>query len=287
MNHKIQAHPHLLNSFEASGLTGLNTGLPDIQRIEDFTLYGASAWAKAHRINAELVNGTHESYFMKVRSNAIWSGAANIVKLSVGDHGREALKGEFEGTAAIYSVTPEFVPKPIAWGAYESTRDTYFYICKFHELDLELPDPEDFCSTLATLHQDSASPNGRYGFHVTTYNGDVPQKNDWEDSWEVFFSRGLKHIFELNFQRGGPCKEFDELMPDLFGKVIPRLLRPLETNGNSIKPSLVHGDLWCGNAAIDIEADQPIVFDPSGFWAHNECRELDSRLSELGTDLYR
>ena len=187
----------------------------------------------------------------------------------MGHHGREALKGEFEGTAAIYSVAPDFVPKPLAWGTYESMPDTHFYICKFHDLESQLPDPEEFCSKLAALHRNPSSD--KYGFHVTTYNGDIPQKNDWQNSWEAFFSEGLKHIFELNFQRGGPCKEFDELMPNLFEKVIPRLLRPLETAGNSIKPSLVHGDLWCGNAAVDMEADKPIVFDPSSFWAHNEC----------------
>ena len=54
-------------------------------------------------------------------------------------------------------------------------------------------------------------------------------------------------------------------------KVIPRLLRPMETNGRSIKPALVHGDLWCGNAAIDVQADAPLIYDPSSFYAHNEC----------------
>ena len=187
----------------------------------------------------------------------------------MGHHGREALKGEFEGTAAIYSIVPDFAPKPIAWGSNKSTPDTHFYVCKFHDLELQLPEAEEFCSKLAALHRNSS--NGKYGFQVTTYNGDIPQKNDWQDSWEVFFAEGLKRIFELNFQRGGPCREFEEMMPDLFGKVIPRLLRPLETGGNSIKPSLVHGDLWCGNAAVDADADRPIVFDPSSFWAHNEC----------------
>ena len=170
----------------------------------------------------------------------------------------------------MYMITPDFVPKPIGWGTYESLPDTHFYVCKFHELELELPGPEDFCAKVAELHKSHTSPQGKFGFHVVTYNGDIPQKNDWQDSWEMFFSEGLRHIFKLNFERGGPCEEFDQLMPDLFGKVIPRLLRPLETVGNTIKPSLVHGDLWCGNTATDAENDKPIAFDPSCFWAHNE-----------------
>ena len=125
-------------------------------------------------------------------------------------------------------MTPDFVSKPLAWGTCESVPDTYFYLCKFHDLESRLPAPEEFYSNLAALHQESISPNGKYGFHVITYNGDIPQKNDWHDAWEVFFSNGLKYIFKLSFQRGGLSKELDELMPELFRKVIPRLLRPLE-----------------------------------------------------------
>ena len=78
-------------------------------------------------------------------------------------------------------------------------------------------------------------------------------------------------MLKLNFEHGVPSKELGDLSPDLFEKVIPRLLRPLETDGNSITPVLVHGDLWCGNAAVDRETDAPLIFDPSSFYAHNEC----------------
>ena len=192
-------------------------------------------------------------------------------QVSVGHHGREALKGEFEGTSAIYSITPEFVPKPIAWGTYKSSPDTHFYLCEFYDLVEELPDPGIFCARLAELHRSHSSPNGKYGFHVVTYNGDLPQENGYTDSWEEFFANGLRHMFKLNLERGGPSEELERLSPDMFGKVIPRLLRPLETGGNSIKPSLVHGDLWCGNASVDQKTDKPLIFDPSCFWAHNEC----------------
>lgn len=80
-------------------------------------------------------------------------------------------------------------------------------------------------------------------------------------------------MLKVREERAGPCVELNELLPDLFDKVIPRLLRPLETNGRKLKPSLVHGDLWCGNVGvIDGDTGQAIVFDPSSFWAHNECK---------------
>ena len=57
-----------------------------------------------------------------------------------------------------------------------------------------------------------------------------------------------------------------------FDKVVPRLLRPLETGGRSIRPSLIHGDLWHGNAETDAETGEPVIFDAASFYAHNECK---------------
>ena len=129
------------------------------------------------------------------------------------------------------------------------------------------------------LHQTSAASRplgGDFGFHVTTYNGSLPQENTWQNSWEKFFVRGLRHMFALNEEAGGGCEALENLKPGLFEKVIPRLLRPLETNGNTVTPVLVHGDLWCGNASVRQEDNAPIIFDPSSFWAHNECKKLFS-----------
>jgi protein-ribulosamine 3-kinase len=41
----------------------------------------------------------------------------------------------------------------------------------------------------------------------------------------------------------GQNDDLDELKKHLFEKVIPRLLRPLETGGRSITPCLIHTDL--------------------------------------------
>ncbi|KAF2761175.1 hypothetical protein EJ05DRAFT_508369 [Pseudovirgaria hyperparasitica] len=229
--------------------------LPSVASVTKISRHGASAWTKRFRIDVQHTDQTKASYFMK---------------LSLDHHGKEALKGEYEGTAALHDLAPELVPKPIAWGSLESKEDTHFYLTKFYELGEQLPSEADFCKRLADLHHKHCSPNGKYGFHVTTYNGDLPQDNTYADTWEEFFVNGLKHVLALNRERGGVSEELESLVPDLLEKVIPRLLRPLETGGNSIKPSLVHGDLWCGNAAIDQEDDKPIIFDPSSFWAHNE-----------------
>lgn len=197
----------------------------------------------------------------------------------MGHHGLEALKGEYESTASLYKISPGFTPKPLGWGSLESPANSHFYICKFHALDEELPEPSAFCERLAALHSNHDSPEGKYGFHVVTYNGDLPQDNSWTETWEEFFSNGFKHVVNVNVERAGRSAEMEALLPAFYEKVIPRLLRPLETGGNSIKPSLVHGDLWCGNAAVDQESEEAIIYDPSSFWAHNECVYMRSALS--------
>ncbi|KAK4672138.1 hypothetical protein QC763_100390 [Podospora pseudopauciseta] len=86
-----------------------------------------------------------------------------------------------------------------------------------------------------------------------------------------FFANGLRNVLQVRKDWAGPYDELDFLLPDLFDKVVPRLLPPLETSGRTIIPSLVHCDLWYGNANIvNEETEEGIVYDPAAFWAHNE-----------------
>jgi len=39
-------------------------------------------------------------------------------------------------------------------------------------------------------------------------------------------------------------------------------------------PSLVHGDLWDGNASADVETGRPMIFDATPLYAHKECEYL-------------
>lgn len=53
-------------------------------------------------------------------------------------------------------------------------------------------------------------------------------------------------------------------------KVVPRLLLPLQENGRVLKPSLIHGDCWDGNTALDTQTCEARVFDACSFYGHNE-----------------
>ncbi|KAI2463011.1 Fructosamine/Ketosamine-3-kinase [Annulohypoxylon bovei var. microspora] len=105
----------------------------------------------------------------------------------------------------------------------------------------------------------SISPSGKFGFHVTTFYG-PPMINSWTENWEEYFTRQFRA--NLVYAQQEP-EEFIE-------KVIPRLLRLLQIGGRSIKPTLCHGDLWDGNIQIDVETEQPIMFDSCCFYGHNE-----------------
>jgi protein-ribulosamine 3-kinase len=72
--------------------------------------------------------------------------------------------------------------------------------------------------------------------------GAFPQDNAWTDSWEEFFTRGMRRIRAYDTDTQGPSEELDFLAADLLEKVIPRLLCPMEIHGRSIWPALVHGD---------------------------------------------
>ncbi|KFY40756.1 hypothetical protein V495_05287 [Pseudogymnoascus sp. VKM F-4514 (FW-929)] len=212
--------------------------IPLFQKPLRVTSLGYSDWASAYKVDSTNENGKGESYFMKV---------------STGEQGKVALYGEFESTSEIHSVVADFTPKPILWGSFNAIPNAHYYICKFYQLGREIPKELEFCAKVAALHSKSISPNGKFGFHVTTYNGNLPQENGYADTWEEFFTNGFKHMLSMNIDRGGPWEEMERLKSAVIDK-----------------PSLVHGDLWCGNAAVDSETGYPLVYDPSSFYAHNE-----------------
>lgn len=78
-------------------------------------------------------------------------------------------------------------------------------------------------------------------------------------------------MLDLGAEVQGPSEELRRLEKPLFEKIIPRLLRPLETGGRKIRPCLVRGDLWYGKASPDAASGNPLMLDASAFWGHDEC----------------
>ena len=183
------------------------------------------------------------------------------------------VSGEFFSQSTLHAAVPDFTPKPYAWGTYAADSKIHFFLCEFVDMDeVTLPDPQKFARGLAKLHRTTISPTGKYGFPVATLQGLVPQFADWTDTWEDFFSRSFGRLVENEEKAQGLDPEMRKLEGATFSKVIPRLLRALETGGRSIHPCLVHGDTWDGNVATNLDTDNPVIFDSTCIYAHNECQ---------------
>jgi len=139
----------------------------------------------------------------------------------------------------------------------------------------DLPDIRAFSAMLAKLHHDSMlDPNApkKFGYDVMTHEGSMYQDIRWSNTWEELYSRRFQSFVDQELASQGPSEVVEELVLGLKEKVIPRLLRPLETHGRKLRPVALHGDIWCGNIATNAVTGEPVYFDPAVFWGHNECK---------------
>ena len=105
---------------------------------------------------------------------------------------------------------------------------------------------------LAALHRQTGP---RFGWHRDNYIGLAPQQNSWCDDWSDFWrERRLRPQAE----RAGVQIDLDRI----------ELHQP--------QPSLLHGDLWNGNAGFTPAG--PVVYDPAVYYGD---READLAMTEL------
>ena len=184
----------------------------------------------------ELNDGIPKSFFIKVGFIRLLSFSLTLylgsfrIKVTMGDRGRSMVEGELASMRAIYELDLHICPVPIACGTYKSDPSLHFFLCSFQNFTEEVPETLLFYEKIAQMHLKSNSPTGKYGFYVTTHNGNLPRFNAWNDSWEGFFSKSFEKVLELESVTQGPSKEIEELRGPFFEKVIPRLLRPLESD---------------------------------------------------------
>ena len=194
-----------------------------------------------------------------------------FLKYQTGELGKRIFEGTYEFERLFHEYLPEHVSKPYAWGEYESQPDMWFHLCDFHDMVDEVPEVDRFVSIVARLHTNSRGKEDRYGFNVPTHLANLPNDNRWQTSWETFFFQLMVRMFDLEVKGHAQDDELEQLKSNMLTKVIPRLLRPLETGGRSIKPCLIHSDLWPGNCMPDADTDEIMIFDSCAFWGHNEA----------------
>jgi fructosamine-3-kinase len=179
-------------------------------------------------------------------------GRARFLKTNEA-HYADAFAAEADGLRALRS-TPLRAPEPLSTSAAGGQA---YLLLEF----LDLSGKQDFASLGRMLAAAHRQPGPRFGWQRDNYIGSTPQSNRWCDDWaEFWLERRLRPQIE-RAQRNG----FRLSMP------------PLDLLENhQPQPSLLHGDLWSGNAGFT--ADGPVVFDPAVYYGD---READLAMTEL------
>jgi fructosamine-3-kinase len=123
-------------------------------------------------------------------------------------------------------------------------------------------------TSLATQHR---IPHEKFGWARDNFIGASHQINGWSGDWLEFWrSRRLHPQLRLAAHNRLPSRMIDR------GE---RLMADCEAFFRTYAPSksLLHGDLWGGNAAA-IEGTSPVVFDPAVYIGD---READVAMTEL------
>ncbi|MGB7711549.1 MAG: fructosamine kinase family protein [Microcoleus sp.] len=109
---------------------------------------------------------------------------------------------------------------------------------------------------------------GCFGWTLNNTIGSTVQINNWTANWGEFWAEHrIGYQLKLAKRRGGHFPQGERLL-----EVIPELLAGYEP-----QPSLVHGDLWGGNAGVT-SAGEPVIFDPAAYFGD---REVDLAMTEL------
>jgi protein-ribulosamine 3-kinase len=161
---------------------------------------------------------------------------------------------EADGLAALRQAGLR-APHPISHGS--AGANAYLVL----EL-LDLKGQGDFAALGRMLAEAHRKPGPRFGWSRDNYIGATSQFNGWCDDWAEFWrTRRLQPQLDLARKRGYDLGQVD--------------LSPLLEN-HEPHPSLLHGDLWSGNAGFTQEG--PVVFDPAVYYGD---READLAMTEL------
>ncbi len=200
---------------------------------------------------AYLISNGKDRYFIKLNQ------ASRVEMFAVEARGLQ----ELAATATIK------VPLPICWGI---AREHSYLVLECLDLTSRGNSLNwaEMGRNLAAMHDYRISDTPKFGWHVNNTTGATPQINTWETDWTIFFTnRRLSYQIELARSKGGNFPQADRLLakiPDILADHQPQ-------------PSLVHGDLWGGNASFTT-AGIPVIFDHATYWGD---REVDLAMTEL------
>ncbi|WP_310482237.1 fructosamine kinase family protein [Chamaesiphon sp. VAR_48_metabat_403] len=196
----------------------------------------------------------------------------------------EMFVAEAAGLSELGATATIKVPTPICWGI---AGEYSYLVLEYLDLTTTANSQNwaEMGSNLAAMHRslekvlDLGKPQERtfrfrqidgvkFGWHTHNTIGSTAQLNTWETDWATFFAdRRIGYQLQLAQAKGGVFPQAAALL-----QAIPHILADRQP-----QPSLVHGDLWGGNASFTT-AGIPVIFDPATYWGD---REVDLAMTEL------
>jgi protein-ribulosamine 3-kinase len=166
---------------------------------------------------------------------------------------------EVEGLAALRSANAVRVPALIEAGKDEERG--WLLLEHLELLPLDLHSGAALGSALAALHR---LPRERFGWERDNFIGASVQRNGWSDDWLDFW-RMKRLVFQLELAA-------KNRLPSRMIERGERLAADCEAffRGYAPQKSLLHGDLWSGNAGSLPDAT-PVVFDPAVYVGDREA----------------
>lgn len=174
---------------------------------------------------------------------------------------------EAKGLLALQQEGGPRVPSPLAY--CEGKREQFILLSYIKPGRPHRHHYRDFGHAFASLHRHDVS--SVFGFDHDNYIGSTSQRNRKCDSWISFF-RDHRLGFQIDLAAkqglasGALVKKVEQLMAKL-GELIDE----------PEHPSILHGDLWTGNAMADEHGDA-VIFDPAAYYGHYEA---DVAMTEL------
>lgn len=150
----------------------------------------------------------------------------------------------------------------VAWFAEQAAGVPAFIVLEYLEPASHGVDAErELGAALAALHQVTAD---QFGFDCDNFIGLTPQRNQKEESWpEFFFQHRIVPQLELGQEQG-----WVDLGTERLVSTKATLIRELLSEDEA-PPSLLHGDLWCGN--IHWSSGGPALIDPAVYFGSPEA----------------